>query len=97
MIELTPATLIGRSPDFIDADDGDEVLMLDPDGGAYIRLNPVGGEIWRLTLQPVSVGAIRAALLEMFEVAPDVCDAEMRSFLQAMLARGAMIVVDADR
>ncbi|MEC9346684.1 MAG: PqqD family peptide modification chaperone [Pseudomonadota bacterium] len=97
MTDLDQSTRISRAPAMIDADDGDEVLMLDPDTGRHIRLNPVAAEIWHLAAAPLTIAEVIAALLEMFDVEAEVCEREVFAFVRAAWDAGAIVVVDDTR
>ena len=59
-----------------DLPDGD-VVVLSLKEGVYYGLNEVGGRIWHLIQQPISVGEIQNILLQEFDVDADQCFEEI--------------------
>jgi hypothetical protein len=62
----------------------DELVMLDPRQSRYFGLDRVGRRVWDLIEEPISVGALCAVLQDEFDVAPDVCRADVLAFLERM-------------
>lgn len=52
--------------------DGERVI-LDPEGGLYFSLNPMGNHIWTFIERPVEVDQIVDELLAHYEVDPEHC------------------------
>jgi GeoRSP system PqqD family protein len=65
-------------------DVGTSVLYL---GGKVLSLNILGTEIWKLC-EGRTVDEIVSELLQSFEVAPDVLEKDVRSFLQELQEKG---------
>ncbi len=56
--------------------------------GKYLGLNEVATRVWELLGEAKAFGAIRAALLDEFEVPPDVLDRDLNRLFDEMQARG---------
>ncbi len=82
--------LICRQGDWLSAKVGDELVMMSADKGNYIGLSEVGTRIWELIETPQEIDAVRAQLLEEFEVAPETCRAEVEAFLNELVTHGAV-------
>jgi hypothetical protein len=54
----------------------------------YYGLEDVGTRIWQLLQRPVSVLAIREALVAEFDVEPARCERDIRLLLTDLAARG---------
>ena len=74
---------------------GDDIVILDLKAGLYFSLNDVGALVWRLVQEPRSVRELRAAILEEFEVDPEVCDRDLRALLRELEDRKLVEIRDA--
>jgi hypothetical protein len=74
----------------------EEVVMLSLRAGAYFGLNPVGSEIWNLLSQPRRFGELCTMLSRIYDVDTDTVLRETGGFLEALLARGLVRMVDPD-
>lgn len=72
----------------------DEVVMLSIREGAYFGLGLIGSEIWALIASPRRVDELCADLLSKFEVDASTCEREVVAFLDTLVARGLVRVVD---
>lgn len=69
--------------------------MLDADSGSYFGLSGVGPQVWELLDQPRTVGDVVEAVKAAFSVGPeDSVDRDVHLFLQALLDKGLVSVVD---
>ena len=87
--------MIGRSAGWLVSDLGDEVMMMNLDRGVYVGLNAMGAEIWRKIERPHTIGDICAALVDAFEVDPEICRSEVDVFVDKMAVRGLITVAEA--
>jgi PqqD family protein of HPr-rel-A system len=83
--------LLQRVEDAFAAPLDDTLLLLNVATGQYHALNPVASRIWELLSQPMDEDQLVAALVEEFEVAPEVCRHEVSPFLEGLLDRGLLI------
>lgn len=74
---------------------GDDIIILDPRAGLYFGLDNVGALVWELVQQPKSVRDLRQAILETFEVAPEVCERDLAAFLRDLVAKNLIEIRDA--
>lgn len=72
----------------------EEVFMLSIRAGAYFGLNPVGSEIWSLLAEPRRVGDLCESLSRIFDVDADTIFRDANPFLEALLARGLVRLID---
>ena len=68
--DLPPQTIIVAVADQASVDLDDEAAILNLKTGVYFGLNEVAARIWRLIQTPHTVGEIRAAVLDEFDVEP---------------------------
>jgi hypothetical protein len=75
----------------------DEVVMLSVRAGAYFGLNGIGSEIWHMLREPRRVGDLCDELAQRYEADTDTLTRDVTLFLQALIERGLVRVVDAGR
>lgn len=71
--------------------DGEKV-MFSITNGKYYNLGEIGGVIWELIHDPITVQAIIQNLLKQYDVDPLTCEEHVKSFLQ-MLKEEDLIVI----
>ncbi|MFC4811412.1 lasso peptide biosynthesis PqqD family chaperone [Paenibacillus sp. GCM10023250] len=67
--------------------DGDTVMMSIA-SGKYYNLGQIGGRIWDLIEQPLTLNKIVAILCEEYEVEDNLCAEHVRIFLAHLLEEG---------
>jgi len=82
--------IIRKQGDWLAAKVGDELLIMSPEKGNYVGMTEAGARIWELIETPQDLDAICAQLQEEYEVAPDVCRADVETFLSDLAKRGAV-------
>jgi len=85
---LTSATVLIRNPDLIATDMDGETVMMSIERGEYFGLSGVGGRVWALMQEPVSVDQIAQTICHEYAVDLAVCQADMQRFAQEMLQNG---------
>ena len=63
---------------------GDEIVMMDVEGGNYIGLNKIGRIIWDQMDQPILVKILIENLTMRFNVTQEICLADTLEYLQNM-------------
>ena len=83
--------MVRKQGDWLAAKVGDELVMMSAEKGNYIGLSEVGARIWELIETPRELDALCAQLQgEYDDVTPDVCRAEVESFLNELVKHGAI-------
>lgn len=72
----------------LSGDLGGEAVILNLKTGKYYGLNMLGARIWELLQTPRSTAVIEATILSEFEVEPDECSSEVRSFINLLKTEG---------
>lgn len=90
MQTLTDDMPLTRSLDAADSKVGDETVILHLGSGTYFGLDPVGSRIWEILAERQTPAAIRARMLQEFDVSPEVLEADIRSFLESLLQHGIL-------
>jgi hypothetical protein len=82
--------MVRKQGDWLAAKVGDELVMMSAEKGNYIGLSEVGARVWELIETPQEIDAVCAQLENEFEVTPEVCRAEVESFLNELVKHGAI-------
>ncbi|MBU7007234.1 lasso peptide biosynthesis PqqD family chaperone [Phosphitispora fastidiosa] len=80
-----------QSKENIASDMDGEKVILSVSQGKYYNLGEVGGRIWDIIERPISVKDLTAALVAEYEVAQDICEEQIISFLDDLLKEGLII------
>lgn len=84
--------MVRKQGDWLSAKVGDELVMMSAEKGNYIGLNEVGTRIWELIETPQDVETVCAQLQAEYDVTPELCRAEVESFLDELMKHGAVAV-----
>jgi len=71
-----------RNEQIIDGELDNNQVMMHLDKGKYFGLNPVAKRIWDIIEEPKSFEDICSVLLAEFNVTPEQCNEEVKSFLE---------------
>ncbi len=82
--------MVRKQGDWLAAKVGGELVMMSAEMGNYIGLSEVGARIWELIETPKKVDAVCNQLVDEFEIAPEVCRAEVDTFLNELVKHGAI-------
>jgi hypothetical protein len=85
------ATVVAAG-DLLASSFGAEQVILSLKDGVYYGLEDVGARIWRLLQRPMTVAAIRDALLAEYDVDPERCGRDLRGLLADLAAHGLIEV-----
>ncbi|MGL4232931.1 MAG: PqqD family protein [Casimicrobium sp.] len=67
---------------------GEELVLLDLNGGVYYGLNAVGARFWALLNEERSLASIRDTLLSEFETTSDVIERDLADLVSKLSAKG---------
>jgi Coenzyme PQQ synthesis protein D (PqqD) len=91
-ISLSTRSIVVRSPHQVSCDLGDESAILNLSNTIYYGLNPIGTRVWRLLNNPRSIGELRDALLDEYDVEAERCERDLLDLLEKMRAEGLIQV-----
>ena len=77
-----------RAIELMEADVGDELVALDPNGGNCFGFNEVATWVWRRLAEPATFEQLRDGLLAEYEVSSDQCSSELHELLDDLANRG---------
>ena len=84
--------LISQAEGYIVSDMDGEKVMLSIQSGKYYNLGQVGGDIWDLIKEPVSIEHIVQSLQSIYEVSQTECEEEVLSFLEKLKEEGLILI-----
>ena len=73
---------------------GEESAILNLKNSVYYGLDPVGTHVWKLLREPKSVGELRDALLDEYDVEAGRCEQDLLELLEKMRVEGLIEVRD---
>ena len=87
-----------RNPDFIYREIVDEAVLVPihqdvADMDCVYTLNEMGAFIWGLIEQPMTQKALKTAILDQYEVDPEIMFADLQQFLDEMISINALRMV----
>jgi Coenzyme PQQ synthesis protein D (PqqD) len=92
MGDLSPKSIVVATSEQISCPLGDESAILNLKNSVYYGVNPVAASIWKLLGQPRSVGELRDALVDEYDVEPERCEEDLLTLLRKMQAEGLIDV-----
>jgi hypothetical protein len=91
-VSLSTHSIVVASPDQVSCPLGDESAILNLNNTVYYGLDPVGSHIWRLLQKPRSIGELRDALLDEYDVEAERCENDLFELLEKLWAEGLIEV-----
>lgn len=71
--------------------DGEKV-MLSIQNGKYYNMGKIGGEIWSIIEEPISVSNLITSLMSSYDVEPNECVEQVLSFLNQLLGEDLIVI-----
>jgi hypothetical protein len=85
---LSEDLIVARRGGLLEAEVDGEMVGLHVDNGTCYGFNATATRVWALIETPRRLGELRDALLEEFDVPPDICEAQLRDLLSGLEADG---------
>jgi Coenzyme PQQ synthesis protein D (PqqD) len=92
---LSLSSIVTAVPEQVSCPLGEESAILNLKNTVYYGLNPVGTRVWNLLQQPRSIGELRDALMDEYDVEADRCEGDLLDLLEKMRAEGLIQVTRA--
>lgn len=89
---ITANDLIVQSEGNLVSDMDGEKVMLSIENGKYYNLGQIGGRIWELIAEPVTIPSMVEQLVVEYEIEPEVCEQQVYTFLQQLASEGLVQV-----
>ena len=93
MADFSLDSTIGVPPDVIYRDVDDETVVLNLESGVYFGLDDVGARMWQLIVEHRSLRAVRATLLDEFDVAAETLERDLIRFVSELHGIGLLIAL----
>ena len=91
---LTASSTVVVAKDQVSCDLGGEAAILGLKKGVYYGLDVVGGRIWSLIQTPTTVGAVRDAILQEFDVDAERCEQDLLALLDKLAGENLIEIQD---
>ena len=88
---MTNTTILSRREGLMTADMNGSAVMMDIMTGKYYNLGQVGGRIWELLEQPMTVAALVEKLTAEYDVSAKQCRADIGPFLAKLVENGLLM------
>ena len=88
---MTDTTILSRREGLMTADMNGSAVMMDIMTGKYYNLGDVGGRIWELLEEPMTVSELVQKLTAEYDVSAETCRADILPFLNTLLERGLLV------
>ncbi|WHX41406.1 lasso peptide biosynthesis PqqD family chaperone [Mesobacillus sp. AQ2] len=92
--KLTVESKIVQKPGSIVSDMDGEKVMLNMDNGNYYNLGEIGGAIWEIIKEPISIDELINNLLVEYEVDKSDCENHVISFANKLYSEGLISAVN---
>ncbi|MEH7180535.1 lasso peptide biosynthesis PqqD family chaperone [Neobacillus vireti] len=69
-----------------------EKVMLSIKNGKYYNLGEIGGDIWDLIEEPISINQLVSTLMNQYEINQSECEEQVISFLEHLLSEELVII-----
>ena len=85
---MTMQAILVRKAEIMAADMNGSTVMMDIETGMYYNLGEVGGAIWEILEQPISIDALIDKLMKEYDVSREQCEKDTLPFLQQLMDSG---------
>lgn len=89
---LSVHSIVSAASEQVSCPLGDEAAILNLKNTVYYGLDPVGARVWNLLQQPKTVGELRDALLDEYEVDAGRCEIDLLELLEKLRSEGLIEV-----
>ena len=87
-VRVSDQATVVAAGDVLASEFDEELIILNLRDGVYYGLEDVGVRIWQLLQRPISVVALRDALVTEFEVDPARCEQDVLTLLADLAGKG---------
>jgi hypothetical protein len=85
---ISDQTVLRRADPVVDADLGEETVLLDTSRGVAFRLNPAAAWLWDRLREPTPLGRLAESLAQRFAIDAQRARADTEGFASTMIGRG---------
>lgn len=91
---LGAETVVARAPDAVAAPVDGRLVVLDPVGDRYARLNPAAAFLWEQLADPAPLATLAHALADRYGLEGERASADVSHAVSALIERGMAVVVE---
>ena len=88
---MTDTTVLSHREGLMAADMNGSAVMMDIMTGKYYNLGEVGGRIWELLEDPMTVNALVEKLTAEYDISREQCRKDTLPFLEQLLTKGLLV------
>ena len=89
---LSDASVVVAAPEQMSSELSGEVVILNLESGKYYSLGAVGATVWKMIQEPKTVGAVKEAILNTYDVTSERCEADLQALLTSLQTAGVVEV-----
>jgi hypothetical protein len=89
-VVLTATSVIRRNGDWLTAQIGEELVMMNSQSGRHIGLTESGRRIWEILETPSTIGQVCTVLAGEYDAGAEEMAADVESFLHELAGLGAV-------
>ncbi len=89
---LSVRSIVIATPEQVSCPLGEESAILNLNNTVYYGLNPVGARVWNLLQEQRTVGELRDALLDEYDVDAGRCERDLLELLEKLRSEGLIQV-----
>ncbi len=94
-VDLSVRSIVIATSEQVSCPLGEESAILNLKNTVYYGLNPIGARVWNLLQQARTVGELRDAILDEYDVEAGRCESDLLELLEKMRREGLIQVKSA--
>ena len=83
-----------KNPEILAADMNGETVMMEIQGGKYYSIGEIGGYIWKLLVEPISIDDLVDKLICEYDVERAQCKTDVEEFIEELKKRNLINTVE---
>ncbi len=92
---LTPATVLRQVSEIVEVSVGGALVLYEPGGDRYVRLNSTAAELWRALAEPTQLQQLARGLTDAYSIEAAIAVRDTRAAVEQLIAREIVTVVSA--
>ncbi len=92
---LTPDTVVRLVPGIVEVSVGGALVLYEPGGDRYVRLNSTAAELWRALAEPIKLQQLAQGLTDAYGLEASIAARDTRAAVGRLIAREMVTVVSA--
>lgn len=88
---------VEQIPGQIVSDMNGEKVMLSVANSKYYNLGVIGGDIWRIIKDPITIEKLVSKLLDKYDITQEECKKQVQSFLLTLKKEGLIKIINKEK